>query len=258
MYAKIGRQTTEPEPTADEILAAAAIACIRQLAGVIIGNTVSVPTYGRLDIETAGLSGDQLRPLNLALLKAVKPYAAVPLIACGGINKADHIAEYQAASAAGWQIGTAMLTDPIAAYQRITEAWEPDMADKPETETCTQSKEADCPLPAFAKSTAGAPVPNAAVVTQAMRVIQAAVRHTRQPHITVDEDDGSLDFDLRLANGWLVMANLFPDGSVDASVYDDSDGIPVKIVQRIRRADPAGVDDFIHLMRGAASAAIRR
>ena len=107
MYAKIGRQTTHPAPTADEIQAAAAIANIRQLAGVIIGNTVSVPTCGRLDTPTAGLSGDRLRPLNLALLTAVKPHAATPLIACGGISKAEHIAEYRAA--AGWQVGTALL-----------------------------------------------------------------------------------------------------------------------------------------------------
>ena len=71
--------------SAADIEAAVAIDRIRQLAGVIIGNTVSVPTNGRLDTATAGLSGERLRPLNLALLKAVKPHAAVPLIACGGI-----------------------------------------------------------------------------------------------------------------------------------------------------------------------------
>ena len=132
------------------------------------------------------------------------------------------------------------------------------MADNPETQTCSHGKEADCPLPEFAKGKAGAPVPNATIVTQAKRVVQAAVRHTRQPHITVDDDDGSLDFDLRLANGWLVMANLFPDGSIDASVYDDSDGIPVKTVQRIRRSDAAGVQDFIRLMQGATGTGTQR
>ena len=121
VYAKIGRLNTDPTPTADEIQAAVATAGIRQLAGVIIGNTVSVPTHGLLDTPTAGLSGDRLRPLNLALLKAVKPHTAVPLIACGGISNAAHIAQYRAAGAAGWQVGTAMLDDPKAAYQRITQ-----------------------------------------------------------------------------------------------------------------------------------------
>lgn len=122
MYAKIGRWATEPVPTPDEVQTAAAIAGIRQLAGVIIGNTVSVPTHGLLDTPTAGLSGDQLRPLNLALLKAVKQHASVPLIACGGISSAGHIAEYWADGAAGWQVGTAMLDEPKAAYRRTTQA----------------------------------------------------------------------------------------------------------------------------------------
>ena len=253
VYAKIGRRFAEPTPTTDETRTAAAIAGIRQLAGVIIGNTVSVPTHGLLDTPTAGLSGDQLSPLNLALLKAVKPHTTVPLIACGGINNAGHVAEYRAAGAAGWQVGTAMLTDPIATYQRITHAQGCDMDNSETPISPQQPNEADCPLPDFAKGMAGAPVPNATVVTQAKRIIQAAVRHTRQPHITVDNDDGSLGFDLRLANGWLVMANLFPDGSIDASVYDDSDGVPVRTVRRIRGPDTAGVEDFIRLLQGDAS-----
>ena len=119
VYAKIGRQTTATVPTAADTQAAIAIAHIRQLAGVIIGNTVSVPTHGLLDTVTAGMSGDQLRPLNLALLKAVRPHAHVPLIGCGGISTAAHIAEYRAAGAAGFQVGTAMLDDPVATFQRI-------------------------------------------------------------------------------------------------------------------------------------------
>ena len=122
VYAKIGRQTTAPVPTSAEIDAAIAIARIPQLAGVIIGNTVSVPTHGLLDTATAGLSGDRLRPLNLLLLKAVRPHARVPLIGCGGISTAAHIAEYRAAGATGFQVGSAMLDDPIAAFQRITQA----------------------------------------------------------------------------------------------------------------------------------------
>ena len=88
----------------------------------------------------------------------------------------------------------------------------------------------------FAAGVDGVAAPHAGVVAMAERVVQAALEHTVGAHITVDEDDGSLDFHLRLADGLLVMANLFPDGTVDASVYDDSQGIPVKTVRRIRRA----------------------
>ncbi len=70
----------------------------------------------------------------------------------------------------------------------------------------------------------------------AARVVRAAVKHTRGPHITVDDEDGDLDFHLRLADNLLVMANLFRDGTIDASVYDDSEGIPVKTVKRMRRS----------------------
>ena len=121
VYATVGRRTTEPVPAPDETDAAIAVARIPQLAGIIIGNTVSVPTNGLLDTPIAGLSGDRLRPINLALLKAVKPHAAVPLIGCGGISHAAHIAEYRAAGATGFQVGTAMLDDPIASFRRITQ-----------------------------------------------------------------------------------------------------------------------------------------
>ena len=131
------------------------------------------------------------------------------------------------------------------------------MADNPEAETYPQGKAADCPLPEFAKGKAGAPVPNATVVTQAKQVIQAANYHTRQPHITVDCDNGSLDFDLRLSDGLLVMANLYPDGSVDASVYDDTHGIPVKTVRRMRRPHTTA-EDLINLMQHGINASANR
>ena len=75
VYPKIGRRTTAPPPTAYENNAAIAIAHICQLAGVIVGNTVSVPTNGQLDTTNGGLSSARLRSINLALLKAVKPHA---------------------------------------------------------------------------------------------------------------------------------------------------------------------------------------
>ena len=78
--------------------------------------------------------------------------------------------------------------------------------------------------------------PKADVVDVAARVMQAAVAYTVGPHITVDDEDGDLDIHLRLTDGLLVMANLFPDGTIDASVYDDSQGIPVKTVKRMRRS----------------------
>ena len=45
--------------------------------------------------------------------------------------------------------------------------------------------------------------------------------------ITLDVD-GALSFDLRLSKGWLVLAELDPDGTLDASIYDDRQGILIK------------------------------
>ena len=88
------------------------------------------------------------------------------------------------------------------------------------------------------------------VVAKAEHVVRAAIEHTVGPHITVDDEDGDLDFHLRLANGLLVMANLFLDGSIDASVYDDSQGVPVKTVKRMRRATTSAEELVSLFMEG--------
>ena len=94
------------------------------------------------------------------------------------------------------------------------------------------------------------------VVAAAERVVQAALNHTVGPEITVDDEDG-IDFHLRLLDGSLVMANLFPDGTIDASVYDDSQGTPVKTVKRMRRATTSEAD-LLHLFRTGTHASTAR
>ena len=61
--------------------------------------------------------------------------------------------------------------------------------------------------------------PTDAVVGMARRIARAAVDKTEEPEITVDVD-GALSFDIRLINGWLVLAELDLHGSIDASIYD--------------------------------------
>ena len=95
--------------------------------------------------------------------------------------------------------------------------------------------------------------PAAGVVSMAARIVQTAYDFTIGPHITVDGEDGDLDFHLRLTGGLLVMANLFPDGTIDASVYDDSKGVPVKTVRRMRRATTSE-EDLIDLFRVGTNA----
>ena len=99
---------------------------------------------------------------------------------------------------------------------------------------------------------AGGVRPAAQVVAAAARIVQAALDYTVGPEITFDDEDG-IDFHLRLANGLLVMANLFPDGTIDASVYDDGRGAPVKTVVRMRRK-ATSEQDLIQLFRSGIHA----
>ena len=71
----------------------------------------------------------------------------------------------------------------------------------------------------FAAGLDGKP-PEPWVVEMAARIANEALARTREPDISVDDADGALSFDLELPNGYLMMAELYIDGSIDASVYD--------------------------------------
>ena len=70
------------------------------------------------------------------------------------------------------------------------------------------------------------------VVEMAARIANAALAKTREPDISVDDADGALSFDLELSNGYLMMAELYIDGNIDASVYDTQK----KLAQRMPSA----------------------
>jgi hypothetical protein len=82
--------------------------------------------------------------------------------------------------------------------------------------------------------------PTADVVDMATRIVQAAVERTADAEFSVDVD-GALSFVLRLTDGRLILAELDPDGSLDASRYDDDHG---KNVKRLRQAT---AEDLIRL-----------
>lgn len=84
--------------------------------------------------------------------------------------------------------------------------------------------------------------PDRSVVDKADRLVAAAMQGTTEPEFAVDVD-GALSFDLRLSNGWLLLAELSSAGNLDASVYDDAVG---ERVQRLPRATEA---QFMELLR---------
>ena len=99
----------------------------------------------------------------------------------------------------------------------------------------------------FAQGIGGDPPPEKFIRTASL-IVQACWEYTNGAHISFDDEDGSVDFHLRLRNEHLVMANYFLNGGVDASVYDDSQGPPVKLVRRLRRGRASG-EDLIELFR---------
>ena len=84
--------------------------------------------------------------------------------------------------------------------------------------------------------------PTASAVDMATRIVTAAVERTADSEISVDVD-GALSFVLRLNDGRLVLAELNPDGSIDASRYDDDRGTNVKRLPR------ATAEDLINLFQ---------
>lgn len=85
-------------------------------------------------------------------------------------------------------------------------------------------------LEAFAEGLSGERTKNL-VSEMAARITKAALDKTVEPEITVDVD-GALSFDLRLADGRLVLAELELSGALDASVYDQQGSL----VRRLRQA----------------------
>ncbi len=81
--------------------------------------------------------------------------------------------------------------------------------------------------------------PTVAVIEAASRIAAAALDKTVEPEITVDVD-GALSFDLRLANGLLVFAELDIGGSIDASIYDDREGILIKRLPKATESELIG------------------
>ena len=58
-------------------------------------------------------------------------------------------------------------------------------------------------------------------VDLADRLVQEAREQTDEPEITIDVD-GARSFDLRLASGLLMFAELAKDGTLDITILDDS------------------------------------
>jgi dihydroorotate dehydrogenase (NAD+) catalytic subunit len=68
----------------------------------------------RLGNPTAGLSGPAIRPITTRMVYDASKAVKIPVIALGGIDKAEDVLEYFVVGASAVQVGTASFADPRA------------------------------------------------------------------------------------------------------------------------------------------------
>ena len=84
--------------------------------------------------------------------------------------------------------------------------------------------------------------PEPQVVEMAARIVGEASVKTVKHDISFDDEECALSFDLELSNGHLILAELWSDGSIDASVYDSEK-------RRVKRMPKATETEILALLR---------
>ena len=87
--------------------------------------------------------------------------------------------------------------------------------------------------------------PSDAVVEMAARMVEVSLERTAEPEFSLD-DDGALSIDLRLSNGFRMLAELPIDGALDVGVYDDRDAD--RRAREVEYLANATADDLIALL----------
>ena len=75
----------------------------------------------RLGNPTGGLSGPAIRPITTRLVYEASRATSIPVIALGGIEKAEDVLEYLVVGASAVQVGTASFKDPAACAKIVDE-----------------------------------------------------------------------------------------------------------------------------------------
>ncbi len=75
----------------------------------------------RLGNPTAGLSGPAIRPITTRMVYDASKAVKIPVIALGGIDKAEDVLEYFVVGASAVQVGTASFADPRACERIVNE-----------------------------------------------------------------------------------------------------------------------------------------
>lgn len=105
-----------------------------------------------------------------------------------------------------------------------------------ETETATRAALAEFAAGLYGKR------PEPQVVEMTARIVKAALTKTVKHDISFDDEECALSFDLELSSGHLILAELWSDGSIDASVYDGDK-------RRVKRMPKASESDMLALLQ---------
>lgn len=85
-------------------------------------------------------------------------------------------------------------------------------------------------------------LPEPWVVEMAARIVSEASAKTVKHDISFDDEECALSFDLELSNAHLILAELWSDGNIDASVYDSEK-------RRVKRMPKATETEILALLR---------
>ena len=101
---------------AAEDAGAEAVVVANTILGIAIDTETRRPLLGSV---TGGLSGPAIRPIILRMVYQCARSISIPVIASGGIEKAEHIVEFMLAGATAAQVGTASFIRPTAMITAI-------------------------------------------------------------------------------------------------------------------------------------------
>jgi dihydroorotate dehydrogenase (NAD+) catalytic subunit len=91
------------------------------VANTYQGMSVDVRTRkSKLGRLTGGLSGPAIRPVTLRLVYEASRAVKIPIVALGGIEKAEDVLEYMIVGAPAVQVGTASFSDPAACEKIVS------------------------------------------------------------------------------------------------------------------------------------------
>lgn len=110
--AKLSPDATPILPVADSVMTAGADWVV--VANTVMGAAIDVETRRpALSGLTGGYSGSAIRPITMrCVLEISSGLPDVPILACGGVSRADHVLEYMLAGASAVAIGTAHFARP--------------------------------------------------------------------------------------------------------------------------------------------------